>query len=82
MEAKEDKPAPVALAICPSCAEHPGCKGTVAPAEDGSCKGFSAKESVAPVNCKDCEAIGCAHIGFDITRGLGCTDFKTKEVAL
>lgn len=41
--AKQSKPAPVALKICPSCDQHPGCKGTVDPAEDGSCKGFSAK---------------------------------------
>jgi hypothetical protein len=51
------KPAPVALEICPSCNEHPGCKGTVAPEADGRCKGFSAKEAMGlPSIALDCSA--------------------------
>jgi hypothetical protein len=40
----DPKPAPVALSICPSCSEHPGCKGQSTPTWSGSCNGFSAKK--------------------------------------
>jgi hypothetical protein len=78
------KPAPVALEICPSCAEHPGCKGTVAPAEDGSCKGFSAKEvaldPICAVKCKECIHPLCAWVARDITL-TSCDNFTPKEAA-
>jgi hypothetical protein len=79
------KPAPVALAICPSCDQHPGCKGTVDPAEDGSCKGFSPKDAeqqvVTAASCKICFT-WCANSGRDGAPFGGCVHFQPKKEAV